>query len=72
MRITHHFADGTTRESTAGVRVPYTAATASAYATVQRVADRIDAGSTGAGPSVLLPAKGQAGPGTGPVQQKGA
>lgn len=56
MKITNHFADGTTRETTEGVRVPYTAATASAYATVQRVADRMDAGSTGDA-SVLLPAK---------------
>ena len=34
MKITNHFTDGTTRPTTAGVRVPYTADTASAYRTL--------------------------------------
>lgn len=42
MKITNHFTDGTTRDDLTGVRVPYTTATASAYATVQRVADRTE------------------------------
>jgi hypothetical protein len=40
MKIVNHFTDGTTRDDLTGVRVPYTAATASAYATVQRVAEQ--------------------------------
>lgn len=34
MKITNHFTDGTTRATTAGVRVPYTAETAMAYRTI--------------------------------------
>ena len=34
MKIINHFTDGTTRESTAGVRVPYTVDTATAYRTL--------------------------------------
>ena len=34
MKITNHFTDGTTRPTTAGVRVPYTAETAMAYRTL--------------------------------------
>lgn len=34
MKITNHFTDGTTRTTTAGVRVPYTAETAMAYQTL--------------------------------------
>ena len=34
MKITNHFTDGTTRTTTAGVRVPYTAETAMAYRTL--------------------------------------
>ncbi len=34
MKITNHFTDGTTRPTTAGVRVPYTAETAMAYRTI--------------------------------------
>lgn len=31
MKITHHFKDGTTRTTTAGVKVPKTSETAQAY-----------------------------------------
>lgn len=34
MKITNHFTDGTTRTTTAGARVPYTAETAMAYRTI--------------------------------------
>lgn len=34
MKITNHFTDGTTRTTTAGVQVPYTAETAMAYRTL--------------------------------------
>ena len=42
MKITNHFQDGTTRPTTAGVRVPYTAETAMAYRTIAaaQTADR--------------------------------
>lgn len=42
MKITNHFRDGTTRTTTAGVRVPYTAETAMAYRTIAagKTADR--------------------------------
>lgn len=42
MKITNHFQDGTTRPTTAGVRVPYTAETAMAYRTLAaaQTADR--------------------------------
>lgn len=42
MKITNHFTDGTTRTTTAGVRVPYTAETAMAYRilTAAQTADR--------------------------------
>lgn len=42
MNITNHFTDGTTRPTTAGVRVPYTAETAMAYRTLAaaQTADR--------------------------------
>lgn len=38
MKITNHFVDGTVLGDTAGVKVPYTAATAAAYATVYEAA----------------------------------
>lgn len=42
MKITNHFRDGTTRPTTAGVQVPYTAETAMAYRTLAaaQTADR--------------------------------
>ena len=42
MKITNHFQDGSTRPTTAGVRVPYTAETAMAYRTLAaaQTADR--------------------------------
>ena len=42
MKITNHFTDGTTRTTTADVRVPYTAETAMAYRTLAtaQTADR--------------------------------
>ena len=40
MKITNHFPDGTTRSTTAGVRVPYTVNTAPAYQTLAAVSEK--------------------------------
>ena len=40
MKITNHFPDGTTRSTTAGIRVPYTANTAPVYQTLAAVSEK--------------------------------
>ena len=40
MKITNHFPDGTTRNTSAGVRVPYTVNPAPAYQTLAAVSEK--------------------------------